>query len=206
MSSFRLSIQDNDSYAFREYPKLTEYQRIHQALTPDMSGRARPGIRRCEACNELIDKWNESLDGLIVRKRKFDISCTYDGLDVVSQRFIDTYEQASLVGLVFRQLPDDPAFFAIQAKRIVQYDSDRRKTKFAKQCPVCGKYESVTGATPVFLKPKQTIDDLEFVRTDIEFGSDDEKSPLILCGKQAGKALSQARIKGLELVPIANDQ
>lgn len=199
---FRFSLQFNDSYAFRVYPDLTAHQRVHQEIVPDMSGQSRPGLQRCEACGELLDKWHESLSGLVVKKRNLDIGCTYDGVAVVSERFKTAYESAGLSGLMFRQLPDDSEFFAIEPERVVQFDAERRKTRFVNQCPQCGRYESVVGATPVYLKSGSAIASFEFVRTDLEFGSDDEKSPLILCGQGAAEVLEAAKLKGLEIERI----
>ena len=193
---------DDDSYAFREYPQLTENQKVHQTIVPDMSGDSRPGLRRCESCGELLDKWNEPLSGFVVKKRKHDIGCTYDGVTAVSEEFKAAYESAGLSGLLFRQLPDDPEFYAIRPERTVQYDAERRGTRFVKQCPQCGRYESVVGATPVYLKPGASISDKEFVRTDLEFGSDDEKSPLLLCGEFAAASLKAANLNGIDMEPI----
>lgn len=199
MDVYCLDGQRNDSYAFREYPKLTEFQRVHQDIVPDMSGNSRTGFQRCEACGELLDKWNEPLVGLVVKNRRYDFSSTYDGIRTVSQRFKSAYESAGLTGLIFRQLPDDPEFFAIRPERAVEYDAERRGTRFIKPCAHCGCYESVVGATPVFLKPNANIKSNEFVRSDLEFASDDEKSPLELCGDAAATALRAARLKGLEI-------
>ncbi len=193
---------DNDSYAFRESPELTENQKVHQAIAPDMSGGSRPGLRRCESCGELLNKWNESLAGFVVKKRKLDIGHTYDGVTAVSERFKAACESAGLSGLAFHQLPDDPEFYAIRPERAVEYDADRRGTRFVKPCPQCGCYESVVGATPVYLKLGSTIEPSEFVRTDLEFGSDDGKSPLLLCGESAAAALNAAKLKGLDLERI----
>lgn len=194
---------DNDSYAFRKYPRLTEIQRIHQALVPDMSGASHTEVRRCDVCGELTSKWDELLSHLIIRKRKYDISITYDGVLVVSQRFKSIYEASGLAGLVFRQLPNDPEYFAVTAERVVEFDAERRQTRFIKRCSHCGHYESVVGATPVFLKSGSIVGDSEFVRTDLEFGSGDGKHPLLICGHQAADALSDAKLKGLDLLPIA---
>ncbi len=203
MSIFRVSLQDNDSYAFREYPPLTEYQRIHQELLPDMSGNTRSGVRRCESCGELLNKWEESLTGLVLKKRKYDISVTYDGVTVVSIRFKTAYEKECLSGLSFRQLPDDPDFFAISAAEKVEFDAERRKTRFVKPCPACNHFESVVGATPVYLKTGATIGIREFVRTDLEFGSNDEKHPLLLCGEIAANSLRTAKLRGLAIEKTA---
>src|SRR5690606_33221475 len=120
MAEFCIFGGDNDSYAFRDYPELTLTQKVHQAIVTDMSGDSRPGLRRCESCGELLDKWNESLAGFVVKKRKLDIGHTYDGVTAVSGRFKAAYESSGLSGLVFRQLPDDPEFHAIRPERAVE--------------------------------------------------------------------------------------
>lgn len=204
MREFVIWGQDNDSYAFREYPSLTDNQRIHQEIVPDMSGASRPGLHRCDLCGKLMAKADEPLSGLVIKKRKYDVSCTYDGIDIVSQRFKTVYEVEHLSGLVFRQLPQDPAFFAIYASKIVEFDAERRETEFENLCARCGQYESVIGVTPAFLKPGSDIGEREFCRTDLEFGSDDDKSPLVICGGEAAEALRQARLKGLDLQAVAH--
>lgn len=202
MTLFRIYGQDNDSYAFRSYPVLTEFQRIHQELVPDMSGSSHSGIRRCDTCGELLSKWDETLDGLVLKKRNFDISSTYDGVLVVSKRFTTAYESSCLSGLSFRQLPDDPKFVAVSASRRVEFDAERRKTRFLNPCTTCNHFESVVGATPVYLKTGTIIGVEEFVWTDLEFGSNDEKHPLLLCGAIAAAALRKAKLRGLDLNAI----
>jgi hypothetical protein len=199
MLGFTLYGGDNDSYAFREYPPLTELQRIHQELIPDMSGASRPGVQRCAACGDLLAKWDERLTGLRIRKRRYDISCTYDGVTVVSGRFKAVYYDNQLTGLIFKRLPDDPEFDAIQATEIIKIGFDSR-TKFVKQCRVCGRYESVVG--PNFALLERAVPDRGFAQTDLEFASGDEKHPILLCGVESGSILRRAKLKGLDLVKI----
>ncbi len=202
MLGFVLYSQHNDSYAFRDYPPLTKYQRLHQDMIPDMSGESCPGVRRCEECREILAKWDEPLRALILKKRTYDVSTTYDGVVVASHAFKQVYDGDKLTGLAFRALPDDPDFLSIQAVRTVSFDAERRKTRFLDKCQKCGRYKTVAGATPVFLIEGNSIGALEFVRTDVEFASGDEKHPLILCGVSAGRVLSNYNIKGLDLVPF----
>jgi hypothetical protein len=152
----------------------------------------------------LLNKWDEPLSGLVLKKRKLDVSSTYDGVVVVSGRFRAVYDSANLSGLVFRQLPDDTTFFAINAVRSVEFDAERRKTRFINPCAKCKHFESVTGATPVYLKLGVAIGNREFARTDLEFGSNDEKQPLLLGGELVAIALQNAKLKGLDLDAIEN--
>ncbi len=206
MDGYRFSLQGNDSYAFRSYPRLTEYQRIHQEILPDLSGQSRVGVARCEKCGELTNKWAETLTSLLITVRDYDISITYDGVVVVSNAFKRVCDKANLVGLSFRVLPSDPDFYDIRPSRVVYFDSERRKTRFTKQCNLCGHWESVTGATPVLLRPGSVIGDREFVRTDLEFASLDEKSPLILCGPEAAKALRESELNGVNLCELITER
>ncbi len=205
MRAYSVYGQDNDSYAFRDYPPVTENQRIYQEIAPDMSAASRPELRRCKACGEILDKWAEPLSNLVVKKRKYDIGSTYDGMTIVTTRFKDAYEAASLSGLEFRQLPNDAGFFAIRPHKWVVFDAERRKTRFINACPECHRFESVVGATPVYLKAGVEIGTHEFVRTDLEFGSNDEKHSLILCGQSAAHALQAARLAGLDLIEFSTD-
>jgi hypothetical protein len=202
MQVFAVYGQDNDSYAFREYPPLTNSHRIHQKLIPDMSGTCHPGVRRCEFCSELAAKWDEPLPGLVVKNRRYDISITYDGVELVSQLCKSACEASGLSGLVIRPLPDDPDFFAIRASRAIPFDSERRGTRFIKPCPASGRHESVVGATPAFLKTGTAVGGQEFVRTDLEFGSYDGKHPLLICGEVAANALCPRKLKGQGLIPV----
>ncbi len=202
MNAYVVYGQDNESYAFREHPSLTPHQEIHQSVVPDLSGTPRAGVHRCETCDELLAKWEESLNGLVIKKKSYDVSSTYDGITIVSDAFKEVYERNRFTGLVFQPLPDSPSFYGVQATRTVQYDAGRRGTRFLDQCSSCGRYESIVGATPVYLKPGMVIGDLEFVRTDVEFGSSDGKSPLLLCGKSAGDVLQSESMKGIELLEV----
>jgi hypothetical protein len=189
MDGYRLALEWNDSYAFRDYPLLTDYQRIHQALVPDISGPSKIVVKRCEKCGDLTNKWDESLAGLVIKERQYDVSVTYDGVVVVSDVFKRACDVASLSGLAFRRLPSDPGFYSIRPLRVVPFDYERRKTRFLNKCDMCGAWEAVVGATPVFLKAGSVIGDREFVRTDLEFGNLDRKHPLILCGMESPSAL-----------------
>ncbi len=162
----------------------------------------RTDVRRCSACKQLLSKWDEDLTVVPIKKfRKLDVSSSYDGIKVFSSRAKMTYEQAGMTGLRFIPLAH-PDLFAIQAHDIVHYDAQRRGTRFERKCEVCGRYDAVAGATPVYLKSGSTVPPLGFARTDVEFGSRDEKSPLFICGDEAAKILKAAKLKGLDLEKV----
>ena len=142
VSVFELYLSDNDSYAFREYPALTEYQKVHQSILPDMSGPPRSGIRRCRTCGELLDKWEECPDDIEIRDPSYDVSTTFDGVVVVSEAFRQVYEKGNLTGLRFKRLRCTPPLYYISASRAVEFDYERSGTCFCDKCGSCGRYKT----------------------------------------------------------------
>lgn len=173
---FKLSAEDNDLIFFGD----------------------RHDVKRCPACSALLDKWNEDLSRVPIRRApKYDVSYSNSGVYVVTKRFRTCVEGNSLTGLEFTPL--QTGLFSIRPKVSVPFDATRRGTQFLKQCQVCGQYESVVRASPVFLAGNTVIPERGFVRTDLEFGSFDEKHPLVLCGSEAAEVLRGANLKGLML-------
>ena len=195
-------LEYNDSYAFKEYPTLTKNQLLHQSIVTDMSGRDRSSVRRCEACKGLLDKWHIPLLGLRIRQRKRDLSMTYDGVIVASTAFVNVCEMAGMEGIRFHRLPDDPDFFRVDTCRSVLFDAERRATRFLGHCGICGQYDEIIGANPVLLREGEQIADAEVVRTDLEFGSDDGKAPLLICSDVAKRSLASHTLKGVRLFEL----
>ena len=162
----------------------------------------RTDVHRCPTCRQLLSKWDEDLAVVPIGKfRKYDVGGSYDGVLVFSRRAKEVYEQDGMPGLCFIPLAH-PDLFAVQANNIVQYDAARRGTRFERKCDACGRYTAVAGATPVYLMPGNTVPPLGFARTDVEFGSRDEKSPLFICGDEAAAILKAAKLKGLDLEKV----
>jgi hypothetical protein len=179
MLPYWLSIHDNGSAAFA----------------------GRTDLHRCSRCGELLSKWSEPLTGLVLRtRRRLDLSCTYDGIRIASTAFKDVYDENRMIGLLFSRLPDDPRYLSVIANIVAPFDWQRRQTLFDNQCPVCGRYKSVAGATPVFLREGVVVPENGFARTDTEFGSGDEKHPVWLCGPSARAVLANSKLKGFEVV------
>lgn len=157
----------------------------------------RPEVPRCPSCGNLVDKWNvHYLQVDVPVSLRLDISMTYDGVTIVSAKFVQVVEDNKLRGLRFH--PVGNGFRVLLASRRVVFDSVSRRTRFENQCRACGHFEAVAGATPAFLCPPVDVARDEFVWTDVEFGSNDEKRPLLICGDIAGTALQRAKLMGLD--------
>ena len=103
-------------------------------------------------------------------------SAANDFFLVVSARFKKAFvEQAGLGGLDFRPL---------------------RGGVYS----MCGLYNEVIGATPVFLLSGAEVPEDGFARTDLDFGSSDAKCAVVLCGDVAADRLYSVKFRGIHLV------
>lgn len=191
--------QDDDSYMLGE----ETYRQASPAKYHDWRfGRdGIPHPATCPTCGRKID-----LDFVNpefrANHRNWDIGVTYDGYDIVSKALRDYCRSNDWQGITFVPLPADPDFFVVRLTRVLRFDADRRGTRFEKLCPSCGKYNSVAGATPVYLRDiKEPIAD-GFFRTDVEFGSAHEQGPLMLVGVRTAEQLRKKGFRNCDLEPI----
>jgi hypothetical protein len=151
---------------------------------------------RCEVCGFALN--HEWIDPLFhLNSRQFDLSCTYDGYYIASQRFCDFVS-----GARFTTLRSEPGYFSLTSDEVVRFDAERRKTRFEDLCERCGCFRSVAGATPVFLLEDAGVPE-RLVRRGIEFGSGDELHPLLLVGPALGAELARVSMNGLHLEAIS---
>lgn len=83
-----------------------------------------PDIQRCAACHAILAKWHSVPTDQLPRKRNMDISSTYDGVTVVSPRFVEVCAQGSVTGLQFTPLKEGRFLWA-HATRTVHLDAVR---------------------------------------------------------------------------------
>jgi len=181
--------------------------------------REKSDLPRCDACGYPLDflahnpkyqfrkrERDSQKDGYV--KRGADLSSTYDLHYIASERFRDFCLGEGYEGLVFREFEKDKSHFDLVVEKEVQFDAARRGTVFERFCKTCKNYESVVGATPAYLSRKTPLSD-GFYRTDLLFGSQDRKSPLILVGSETKARLETANLNGLSFSPaygIDDDQ
>ncbi len=180
--AYSLNITDNDSYMYGSGSQLFEIL---------------PKSHVCPFCS-----YKKSLDWdnpfFELKKPYFDFSYTYDGICIVSQKvrdFIFRFHYENDIELV--KLKKFPDFYTFLPRRSIAFDSVRRKTKFKNLCKVCGFYESVIGATPVFLKDVLIPFEKGFYKTDLQFGSGNEKSPILLVSPQTKEELISEKFIGI---------
>ena len=156
----------------------------------------------CSSCGWKSD-WSYTRESFSLKTRTLDVSCTYDGACIVSSKAKEVL--SDFADGVFRTLPNEPGFFHLVPVDIVEFDSERRKTRFGEICETCGLPHWVAGATPAYLKSLAGPDKHLF-RTDILFGSYNEHHPLKIVSADLLRALEGADLKGLVLKPIGAEQ
>lgn len=123
-------------------------------------------------------------------KRKLNITETYDGYKIVSEKFKLFCEKERYENIEFVVL-STPGFYWFKVYNILEYDTEARHTRFINHNKDCDGYEEIIGATPVYLKNKVSLPD-SFFRTDICFGSYHRKSPLYIVGEKTQQKLINA--------------
>ena len=182
---FSVSGQDNDPYMCGSSDRILE----------ELSD-----VATCRECGFKLDPYYINPTFRLTR-RKYDFSFTYDNYCIVSEKFRKECAHSDLTGAGFLNLPADPSFFVFVPPSVVKFDVLRCKTRFEKQCKLCGQYGAITGATPALLT---AIPSSDFARTDVLFGSGNGRQPLIIASERAKMRLSAAGLtKGMIFEPAA---
>ncbi len=129
-----------------------------------------------------------------VPKRAKNISTTYEGYTIVSEKFKTFCEVEKYEGLEFVTLPSSPEYYWFKVHNILEYDTDARLTRFLNYNEECNGYEEIIGITPVCLKTKFLLED-KFYRTNICAGSFVNKSPMYMVGEKTKEKLKEAGFK-----------
>ena len=156
---------------------------------------------KCDRCGTKRIRPNP-LPDFRLYKKTLDLSATLDGFDIASARFKTFCEAHRCAGVEFTSIPCLPKFFNMTVTPIVEFDTVKRGTEFEDYCTECGNYESVIGATPVALKNVIAPLTEGFFRTDVEFASGHEKSPVLIVGVHTYELLKPERFKGVYFKPI----
>jgi len=160
-----------------------------------------PHPATCPTCGRKTDPDFVNQD-FKAKRRDWDISSTYDGYCVVSKRFRDFCTEQGWPGMSFVRLPADEEFFVLRLSIVLPFDAERRQTRFEKPCPACGKYFDVIGATPAYLRGISEPIIEGFFRTDLEFASGHEQSPLIVVGISTAERLRDQKFHKYAQHPI----
>lgn len=175
---YSITASDNDSYM------CSSCDKVHANMK---------GLSICAKCGYRTDFEYINKD-FKVKKRIYDISYTYDGYCIVSIKFKEACLRAEFSGIDFIDLPNDKEFFYLKSNNVVKFDIEKRETRFENYCHACGNYGAIAGANPAFIKGKLSSD---ICRTDIMFGSGNEKHHLLLISSKAKDIVTREKIRGI---------
>ncbi len=162
------------------------------------------GLSVCRECGYKTD-YEYVNPNLVIKRACYDFSYTFDGCCIVSLAFREFCLRAKYSGLDFKKLPSDPRFYYLILRKQVEFDAAKRKTRFENFCETCGNYESITGATPVFLTENKSPLNSGFYRTNLQFASGNEKHPLVIVDVETFRVLKKNKITGIEAEVIYDD-
>jgi hypothetical protein len=154
------------------------------------------GLERCHVCGELLNKWILDFTNVEI-KTKMDISYAHDGFVIVSKVFKNFCENKNYRGNRFLPIKND--MYIMRPENVVEFNTEKRKTKFLDQCKKCLIFSSVIGSSPAFIKSIDKIQADSFYRTDIEFASRDEKHPLVICGESIASELRKEKFRKIDI-------
>ncbi len=156
----------------------------------------------CSACDCLLNSLDYFNPFFELESKIFDLSSTYDNRYIASLRFKEFCLRNGYKNILFKEFEKEINFFQFLPTEIVEFDAYRRKTEFIRYCEVCNSYREIIGAIPVFLKnvSKELSDN--FYRTDLLFGANNAKQPLMIIGVETYKKLKREKMKGLIFDPI----
>jgi hypothetical protein len=199
-SVFTVSAHDDDSYMLGDATFKPVVKSHFHDWRFGIEGV--PHVATCGGCGRKTDPSYIS-PTFRVRHRDADLVATYDGYLLASRRLKNHCIESRSPGAHFVTLPADDDFSWLCPDRIVEFDPVARHTKFERPCPDCGAFYTVAGATPARLKVDPATLPDGFFRTDLEFGSGPEQSPLIVVAGRTAALLRDGKLRGLSLKAVA---
>lgn len=162
MKYFTFEIYDNDSHLL-ETDKVDRYKYV-----------------TCGKCNMILNKRSlieSHLPSYRIKRKRYHLSGSYDGFNVVSQNFKDLYEASNWQGLIFYPILKSKGFYLIECTEVVIINKTERPVLFEEKCNECNQYMGVYGSIPTYinLSEIQKMKSNTFYRSDLEFGYDFEQ-------------------------------
>lgn len=152
--------------------------------------------KKCVKCGFVTDF--EYVNPILkIKRRVNDFSYTYDGRAIASLKFKEFCTRKNLKGIRFLELPSDKEFFYMLVDNIVEFDYEKRKTRFEEFCNECKLYRAVAGANPVILKNVEKELDSGIYATNISFGSGNELHSLIIVSNDIYKEMKIEKFRGI---------
>jgi hypothetical protein len=192
MKYFELQFYDNDSYLL------------------EVSKGDRCKYVTCPTCKLILNKRSlieKHLSTYKIKRKKYHLSSSYDGFNVVSQEFKDLYENSDWQGLVFYSIPKSKGFYLIECFQQVVINRTKRPIEFENKCNECGLYMGIYGSVPPYIDVDviQKLKSNTFYRSDLEFGYDFEQGYSLFASQEiTDKLIEYKLITKKDLIEVCN--
>ena len=199
---YSLSGHDNNSCMLGEETRraLTDEEREFFDWRFINNGGQHPAT--CSKCGRKID--HEYIDPKFrLRKKSMDISSTYDGYTIVSEKFKNFCENHSINGIEFIVLPSQPKHYWLVVRDTLEVDTTKSLgIRFLYHCDLCKHYAGVFGTSSLRFKGVELPITHGIYRTDLEFAQAHQQSPVIIIGTEVRNEIKLEKFKGVCLNKI----
>jgi hypothetical protein len=191
--AYELRGQDDGSYMLGEetYHPVSTSSVWHFGSTGD------PHPATCSECGGKINLQYVNPQ-YRVKKRRRDITATYDGYILVSSRLREILKENGVDSDDFMPLPSDTSYFWLRPKAALSYSAEECQ----RRCESCDQFADSVVPVPLFVAQLAQPLSSGVYRSSVEFGSVPLKSFCVVVGVNTGLALQSASLRGLELSPI----
>ncbi len=135
-----------------------------------------------------------------VKLKRSDIGCTYDGYDIVSEKFYNFCMEGKYPGLIFTPLEKSKGLFFFEATEIFGLDyayNEHIKTKFLNKRDCCGTYDEVISPPMVRAKTYKMASNDFIMTADYFWGSHERKGKLKIVGTETAQKMKEYGLKGI---------
>jgi hypothetical protein len=155
-----------------------------------------PDTQVCPHCKSCLDRSYIPPQLKIPASQRYGFGGTRDLQLLFSTDLIKLIGEMTAQKFELHPISRTPDYAYVIPHDLVEFDLERRATKIGPPCSQCMMPTYVVGATPAYLKCR-SIPDCGFFRTDIEFGGENGKSPLIVVGKTLKDEIESRHFRGV---------
>lgn len=165
---------------------ITDNGFMHEGLIPDV----------CPECHQPFKKVINP-EYIISHKRASDIIYTKDRYCLVSENFRIFCIQNEYPDLIFIPLAQSAGYYYFESLKIYPIDTNKPGIEFSDPCLACCSYKKVRITYPVYSKAKDDTKRDFICQTELDFGINEKKSPLIIIGVDTTKKMIDFGLRGL---------
>jgi hypothetical protein len=150
----------------------------------------------CPRCGSCLDRSYYPATLHVQEAQRYDFGNTLDLQPLFSKSVVEIITDLSGQRLAANEIRDSRGHFHLAVTETIEFDAQRRKTKFAPRCDACGRVGWIAGATPAFLTCNQ-VSPNGILKTDLEFGGQNGRASLLIVGKELKKQIETHRFPGI---------